>query len=526
MGGGRCPSVADAGPVSRSGIDRMIPIGIDLGTTNIVAAWVDAAGDPRVLYGEDGNALLPATVYFESANVVAVGRDPFKGTPLNVDNLAIQTKRWLGRPRLFPFNGRDYSAVELASLMLRKVIARAEERLGDRVGPITLAIPAHFDVAQRAALQQVADLAGAPLHSIVSEPVAAAIAYGNERDTGLVGALADGVPTLVIDLGGGTLDISLVVATPDVIDVPVVAGDAHLGGMDFDRVVYYRLCHHLLDETGIDPVEFPELRFKLLSLSRWAKETLTFNDSVTLRVPAAWMEDREARPLELPVGEANALWDGLLERAEGVLLRVLEEARARGLEVGRLVFAGGGSLVPVFRERMLAHLTGLTPAQDPLMGPDEAVAVGAALYARMKLPQKASPPIHFPALHERLPYELGVADDVGHLVVIVPRGTPLPGSGEHVFTTVEDNQAQVIFRIVRQDADGQVTLLGELRLDGIPPAPRGEPDLRVQFSVDAEGALSVAAWEGDRQPVKLHVAFTGDLSALRPARRGRQLTVL
>lgn len=504
----------------------MTPIGIDLGTTNIVAAWVDAGGDPRVLYGEDGNALLPATVYFESANVVAVGRDPLRGAPLNVENLAIQTKRWLGRPRLFPFNGRDYSAVELASLMLRKVIGRAADRLKDDVGPVTLAIPAHFDVAQRAALHQVADLAGATLHSIVSEPVAAAIAYGCGRDTGLLEGLADGVPTLVIDLGGGTLDVSLVVATPDLIDVPVVAGDAHLGGMDFDRVIYYRLCHHLLDEVGVDPAEFPDLRFRLLSLSRWAKETLTFNDVATLRVPSAWMDDREARPLELPVREANALWDGLLERAEGVLLRVLDEARARQLEVGRLVFAGGGSLVPAFRERMLAHLAGLVPDGDPLMGPDEAVAVGAALYARMKLPQKAARPVHFPTLHEHLPYDLGVADDVGHLVVIVPKGTPLPGTGEHVFTTVEDQQAQVIFRIVRRDADGQVTLLGELRLDGIPAGLKGEPDLHVRFKVDAEGALSVAAWEGERQPVQLHVAFTGDLSALRPARRGRQLTVL
>jgi molecular chaperone DnaK (HSP70) len=504
----------------------MTPIGIDLGTTNIVAAWVDAAGDPRVLYGEDGNALLPATVYFESANLVAVGRDPLKGVPVRVENLAIQTKRWLGRPRLFRFNGRDYSSVELASLMLRKVMARAKERLPGEVGPVTLAIPAHFDVAQRAALNQVADLAGVRLHSIVSEPVAAAIAYGCGQDSGLLGGLGDGVPTLVIDLGGGTLDISVVTASPSLIDVPVVAGDAHLGGMDFDRVIYYRLCHHLLDESGIDPAEFPELRFKLLSLSRWAKESLTFNDAVTLRVPASWVDERECRPLELSVKEANELWNGLLERAETLLARVLDESRGRGLTIGRLVFSGGGSLVPAFRERMLSYMTGLVPDSDPLLGPDEAVAVGAALYAHMKLPQRDAKPVAFPTLHERLPYDLGVADDVGHLVVIVPKGTPLAGEGEHVFTTVEDDQAQVIFRIVRRDPDGQVTLLGELRLDEIPSGPRGEPDLHVRFAVDAEGALSVAAWEGDRQPVKLHVAFTGDLSALRPARRGRQLTVL
>jgi len=394
------------------------------------------------------------------------------------------------------------------------------------VGPVTLAIPAHFDVAQRAALHQVAELAGVRLHSVVSEPVAAAIAYGCGGGRGLLDGLADGVPTLVVDLGGGTLDISVVVATPDLIDVPVVAGDAHLGGMDFDRVIYYRLCHHLLDEAGIDPVELPELRFRLLSLARWAKETLTFNDSVTLRVPATWLDGREIRPLELSVKDANELWNGLLDRAESVLARALDEVRARGLELGRLVFSGGGSLMPAFRERTLSYLAGLVPAQDPLMGPDEAVAVGAALYARMKLPERDAPPLPLPTLHERLPYDLGVADDVGHLVVIVPKGTHLPGDGEHVFTTVEDDQAQVVFRIVRRDPDGQVTLLGELRLDDIPAGPRGEPDLHVRFLVDAEGGLSVEAWEGQRQPVRLHVAFTGDLSALRPARRGRQLTVL
>ncbi len=504
----------------------MTPVGVDLGTTNIVAAWVDAGGDARVLYGEDGNAVLPATVYFESSNVVTVGRDPLKGTPPRVEDLAIQSKRWLGRPRSFRLGGRDYSAVELASLMLRKVIVRARERLNDDVGPITLAIPAHFDVAQRAALHQVADLAGVPLHGIVSEPVAAAVAYGAHPGGGLVTGLGEGAPTLVIDLGGGTLDVSVVIASPDLIDVPVVAGDAHLGGMDFDRALYYRLCHHILDETAIDPADLPELRFRLLALSRWAKETLTFNPMVTLRVPPGWVQEQSCRPLELGQEEANELWEPLFARAETVLSRVLDEVDARGLTLERVVFSGGGSLVPAFRERVLSYLTGLTPESDPLLGPDEAVAVGAALFSHMRVPQKAARPVAFPTLHERLPYDLGVADDVGHLVVVVPRGTTLPGDGEHVFTTVEDDQTQVIFRIVRRDPDGQVTLLGELRLDDIESQPKGQPDLHVRFAVDAEGALSVTARDGERQPVKLHVAFTGDLSALKPARRGRQLTVL
>lgn len=504
----------------------MTPIGVDLGTTNCVAAWVDAEGQARVLFGEDGNSLVPSTVYFESPNVVQVGRDPLKGDPLRTDSLAIQSKRWLGRPRSFLFHGREYSAVELASLMLRKVITRAKERLGDDIGPVTLAIPAHFDVAQRAALHQVAELAGVELHAIVSEPVAASLAYGTRTEGDRFRGLGDGVPTMVIDMGGGTLDISVVVCTIDVIDVPVVVGDGHLGGMDFDRVIYYRLCHHILDETGIDPADIPEFRYRLLSLARWIKESLTFNTSVTVPIPGDWLEGRDCVPLEITVEEAEQEWAGLLRRAEDVMLRALDDCEAQEIEVGRVVFSGGGSMIPAFRRRMLAHLETMAAQTDPLLGPDEAVAVGAALYGQLTSPRKSREQEPLPTLHEHLPYDLGVADDVGHLVVVVPRGDALPARGEHVFTTVEDQQEQVVFRIVRRDPDGQVTLLGELRLDSLPPQPQGVPDLHVSFDVNDQGALSISAWEGDRKPVRLRVAFSGDLTALRPARRGRKLIVL
>ncbi|MDH5527221.1 MAG: Hsp70 family protein [Nitrospirota bacterium] len=504
----------------------MTPIGIDLGTTNTVAAWVDAGGEPRVLYGSDGNALIPSTIYFETPNVVQIGQDPFQNPGMRSENLAIQSKRWMGRPRSFLFHGREYSAVELGSLILRKVIKRAEERLGDQVGPVTIAVPAHFDVAQRAAVHQVAELAGVKLHAIVSEPVAATLAYGMPHAGSLYKGLGDGEPTMVIDLGGATLDLSVVTCTADIIDVPVVAGDAHLGGMDFDRVLYYHLCHHILDETGIDPADLPEFRFRLLDLSRWAKETLTYNTDVTMSIPDTWLEGRECTSLELTREGAEALWEGLLDRADRLLEGVLDDARERGIRISRVVFSGGASAIPSFRARMMERLGPVVAQSDPLMGSDEAVAVGAALYGQMTIPGKQSEPVKFPTLHEHLPYDLGVADDVGHLVVVVARGSALPADGEHVFTTVEDEQSQVVFRIVRRDADGAVTLLGELRLDGLPRVPQGDPDLHVKFDVDAQGALSISAWEGDRQPVKLHVAFSGDLTALRPARRGKKLIVL
>ncbi|MDH4228340.1 MAG: Hsp70 family protein [Nitrospirota bacterium] len=505
----------------------MTPIGIDLGTTNTVAAWVDASGEPRVLYGNDGNALLPSTIYFETPNVVQVGQDPFLNPGMRAENLALQSKRWVGRPRSFLFHGREYSAVELSSLILRKVVARARERLNDDIGPVTIAVPAHYDVAQRAAIHQVALLAGVELHAIVSEPVAATLAFALPQSGSLYQGLGDGAPTLVIDMGGGTLDISVVTCTTDIIDVPVVYGDGHLGGMDFDRVIYYHLCHHILDETGIDPADIPEFRFRLLDLARWAKESLTYNTEVTIPVPDTWLEGRECAPLDLTREQAETLWEGLLERAGTLLEQALDAAAAQGIGITRAVFSGGGSAVPAFRERMLERLGPVVAHHDPLLGPDEAVAVGTALYGKLTMPgKKATEPVRFPTLHEHLPYDLGVADDVGHLVVVVARGQRLPAKGEHVFTTVEDRQSQVVFRIVRRDADGRVTLLGELRLDGLPPVPQGEPDLHMRFDVDAQGALSISAWEGERMPVKLHVAFSGDLTALRPARRGQKLIVL
>ncbi len=503
----------------------MTPIGIDLGTTHLAAAWVDGDGAPRVLYGPDGSALVPATIYFESADVVQVGRDPLRGEGIELDKLAIQTKRWLGRHRNFEFHDREYSAVELASLMLRKLLGRAKEQLGDEVGPVTLAIPAHFDVAQRAAIQQVVDLAGVDLAGIVSEPVAASLAFSTPVSGDHYRNLNDGLPTLVIDMGGGTLDISVVKSTASLIDVPVVAGDAHLGGMDFDRAIYYHLCHHVLDQVGIDPADDAVLRYKLLSLSRWAKENLTFNADIDLHVPADLLEGRECPIMTLTVETATELWEELLTRSEKVLLRVLSECEQEGIDVGRVVFSGGGSLVPVFRERMLKHLSPLNAETDMLMGPDEAVAVGAALYASLSRAQDDHTG-ELPTLHEHLPYDLGVADDVGHMVVVVAKGTRLPGRGVHVFTTVENEQKQVVFRIVRRDADGVMTPLGEVTLDDLPPMPQGEPDLNVHFQVDEQGALTIDAWEGDNTPVSLQLAFSGDLTALRPARRGRQLTVL
>jgi molecular chaperone DnaK len=503
---------------------NMTPIGIDLGTTHLAAAWVDSQGQPRVLYGHDGSALLPATVYFESPDVVQVGRDPLRGEGIEIDRLAIQTKRWLGRPRNYQFHDREYSAVELASLMLRKVISRAKDQLGTEVGPVTLAIPAHFDVAQRAAIHQVAELAGVTLSAIVSEPVAASIAFGSRHVGPRYGDLAEGVPTLVIDMGGGTLDISVVTCMEDDIDVSVVAGDAHLGGMDFDRALYYHLCHHVLDHTGIDPASDPVLRYRLLSLSRWAKENLTFNSEVRVEISDEFLGGMSCEPMLLTVDAANELWAELLERSESVLLRVLSECEDKEIDLGRVVFSGGGSLVPAFRDRLVPHVAPLAAEADMLMGPDEAVAVGAALYGSMVSGSAADNVI--PTLHERLPYDLGVADEVGHMVVVVAKGTELPGRGVHVFTTVEDNQTQVVFRIVRRDADGTLTPLGEVCLNGLNPSTQGDPDLNVHFRVDAEGALSIDAWEGENTPVSLNLAFSGDLTALQPARRGRQLTVL
>ena len=503
----------------------MTPLGVDLGTTNLVAAWVDPQGEARVLYDGTGNALVPATILFDSPHSVEIGHDPLVGESLDIPNLAVQTKRWLGRPRAFVFHEREYSAVELASLMLRKLVDLARERVGDEIGPVTLAIPAHFDVAQRAALHQVAQLAEVKLHDIVSEPVAAGLAFGTHEGGDLYRRMGDGIPTLVLDLGGGTFDISVVTCTAQDIHVPVVTGDDHLGGMDFDRAIYYRLCHHLWDAAGIDPAEHPEIRFRLLARARQAKETLTYNPTAHIEVPAEWIEGKVVQPLRLTAIEAAVLWEELLARAERVLDRALAEAETLGLDIGRVVFSGGGSLVPAFRARMLARLGQIDAAADPLMGPDEAVAIGAALYGQMSHPRPGAHLEPLPALHEHLPYDLGVADDVGHLVVVVPKGARLPASGIHVFTTIEDRQEEVVFRIVRRDADGEVTHLGELGLNGLPPLPQGAPDLHVRFQVDAQGALAVTAWEGDNKPVKLHVAFSGDLTALRPARRGKQLIV-